>query len=98
MYIGVWEKRGIKTQMSQSPWRAALQEEESCRKIGKSGKGCNFWVLGGMICEALWRKCVFFAGGQKEEVRKKRRLKTELNWKSSRILLQTKKVGGMVGR
>lgn len=30
--------------------------------------------------------------------KKRRKLKTELNWKSSRIHLQTKKVGGMVGR
>lgn len=30
--------------------------------------------------------------------KKKRRLKTEFNWNSSRIHLQTKKVGGMVGR
>lgn len=28
----------------------------------------------------------------------KKRLKTKLDWKSSRIHLQTKKVGGMIGR
>lgn len=91
-------KRGESRQMSQTPWTAALQEEESCRQIGEGDKGCQSWVLGGMICEALWWKCVFFTGGQREEVRKKKRLKTELDWKSSRIHLQTKKVGGMIGR
>lgn len=69
------KKRGESRQISQSPWRAALQGK-SCRKIGD--KGCHFWVLGGMIWEALWWKCVFFTGGQREEGKKKEGLRPSL--------------------